>query len=146
VFQNPSFGGLGGDAATHSGIYMRDRITQATTSIPTPVGANVGSCTSSDVSNAGTVLMQCSVGAVSQVFLHVPGAAGSPFLVSSDVADVAGNGVSGGSLAVDASGLSMAFDSLATNLVDGDTNQRSDIFVLVDQSVLFGIFSDGFED
>jgi hypothetical protein len=146
VFQNPAFGGLGADPATHSGIYVRDRITQATTSIPTPAGANVGSCTTSDVSDAGTVLMQCSVGASGQAFLHVPVAAGTPFLVSSDAADVPGNASSGDSLAIDASGLSMVFESAANNLVAGDNNGVSDVFVLVDSSVLFGIFADGFED
>jgi hypothetical protein len=146
VFQNPAFGGLGGNPATHSGIYVRDRLAATTTSILTPTGANAGSCTTSDVSDASTVLMQCSVGSIAQVFLHVPGAAGSPFLVSSDVNDVAGNASSGDSLAIDASGLSMTFASVATNLVTGDSNDRADIFVLVDQSVLFGIFYDGFED
>jgi hypothetical protein len=146
VFQNPAFGGLGGDPAVHSGVYIRDRSLQTTTSIPTPAGANVGSCTTSDVSDASTVLLECVVGSFGQVFLHVPGAVGSPFLVSSNAADVPGNGASGNSLAIDASGLSMVFESAASNLVTGDTNGVSDVFILVDSSVLFGIFSDGFED
>jgi hypothetical protein len=145
-FQNPAFGGLGGDPATHSGVYVRDRLAGTTTSILTPTVANVGGCTTSDVSDAGSVLLQCSAGSTSQVYLHVPGVAGGPVLVSSDVADVPGNAGSGDSLAVDASGLSMTFQSAASNLVSGDTNDRVDPFVLVDSRVLFGIFSDGFEE
>ena len=146
VFQDAAFAGLGGDPAVHSGVYLRDRATSATLSIPTPAGANVGGCATSDVSDAATVLLECSVGSSGQVYLHIPGAAGTPFLVSSTPADLPGNARSGGTLAVDASGLSMAFDSLASNLVADDTNNAGDVFLLVDDSVLFGIFSDGFED
>lgn len=146
TFQNPAFGGLGGTPAVHSGVYVRDRTAQATVSIPTPAGANTGACTTSDVSDVATVVLTCTVGSVDQVFLHIPGESGTPFLISSNASEVPGNARSGASLAVDASGLSMVFESAATNLVDGDTNTAADVFLLVDQSVLFGIFSDGFED
>jgi hypothetical protein len=146
AFQNPAFGGLGGDPGTHSGIYLRDRLDATTTSLPTPVGANVGSCTVSDVSDAATVLMQCVFGARGQVYLHVPGVAGSPVLVSSDATEAPGNGVSGSSLAMDASGLSMAFESAASNLVADDSNTVADIFVLVDSDLLNRIFADGFDE
>jgi Tol biopolymer transport system component len=146
VFQSPAFAGLGGDPAIHSGVYLRDRATSATISIPTPTGANVGGCATSDVSDVATVLLECSVGSNGQVYLHIPGAAGTPFLISSTPAEVPGNARSGATLAVDASGLSMVFESIASNLVTGDTNNAGDVFVLVDDSVLFGIFSDGFED
>lgn len=146
TFTNPSYGGLGGNAATHSGIYMRDRNTGSVTSLPTPAGANAGGCTRSDVSDAGTVLMTCQMGSISQVYLHVPGAAGTPFLVSSNALDQPGNASSGGSVAVNASGQSYLFESLASNLVPGDTNDRSDIFGLVDPALVYGLFSDGFED
>ena len=52
---------------------------------------------------------------------------------------------SGASVAVDGSGLSMAFESLATNLVADDANARADIFVLVDDALLDRLFADGFE-
>lgn len=146
VFQNPLFGGLGGDSATHSGIYMRDRLAQTTVSIPAPAIAGFNSCYESDVSDAGTVLMECSAGAVTNVYLHVPGVAGTPVLVSNGPADVPGNGQSGYSLAMDSSGLSMAFESNATNLDPDDTNERTDIFVLVESTLLDHIFGDGFED
>jgi len=84
-------------------------------------------------------------GVFDQVFLHVPGAAGTPFLVSSDANDMPGNQVSGGVVAIHADGLSLAFESRASNLVPGDTNAVSDIFILAEDSVLDGLFTDGFE-
>jgi Tol biopolymer transport system component len=146
VFQNPLFGGLGGDSATHSGIYVRDRVLQTTVSVPAPAIAGFNSCYESDVSDAGTVLMECSSGSVTNVYLHVPGLAGTPVLVSNGPGDVPGNGQSGYSLAVDASGLSMVFESSATNLDPDDTNERTDVFVLVESALLDAIFGDGFED
>lgn len=146
VFQNPTYGGLGGDAATHSGIYLRDRVTHVTVSIPAPAIPDFNNCYESDVSDAGTVLMQCSNGPVNNVYLHVPGLAGTPLLVSNGPGGVPGNGQSGYSLAMDASGLSMTFESSATNLDPDDTNESNDIFVLVDSDLLNRIFGDGFED
>ncbi len=141
---------LGGTPGTNSGVYVRDRLAGTTAPVPRPTvaGQLANSCRESDVSDAGTVMMTCTFPAPvrDQVMLHVPGANGTPFLVSSDVADVPGDAGSGASVAVDASGLSMAFESQATNLVAGDANARADIFVLVDDAVLSGIFADGFED
>lgn len=146
AFQNPAFGGLGGVPAVHSGVYVRDRVTATTTSIPTPAGADVGNCTTSAVSDIGTVLMQCRAATVAQVYLHVPGDPQSPFLISRNwPGSTAGDQPSGGSVATDASGLSMAFDSQATNLIEGDSGEHADIFVLVDDAIVFGIFADGFE-
>lgn len=141
---------LGGTAEANSGVYVRDRVAGTTTPVPRPTvaGQPANSCRESDVSDAATVLMTCffplPVG--TQVLLHVPGAAGTPFLVSSDAAGAPGNAASGGSVAMDASGLSMAFESLASNLVPDDGNARADLFVLIDDGLLNGIFSDGFED
>jgi hypothetical protein len=129
---------------------VRDRVLGTTTPIPRPSVAGVlaNGCRESDVSDLATVLLACNFPTPlpDQVLLHIPGAAGTPFLVSSDSNDVAGDGLSGASVAMDASGLSMAFESLATNLVPSDANARADIFVLIDDGLLFGIFSDGFED
>ena len=50
-------------------------------------------------------------------------------------------------IGVNASGLSMAWESSASNIDPGDTNGVSDIFVLVDESVVSDvIFANGFED
>jgi len=38
-----------------------------------------------------------------------------------------------------------AFDSLASDLVSGDTNGASDVFVYALPAVLEGLFADGFE-
>ena len=133
-----------------SGVYVRDRVAGTTTAVPLPTVDSVAAngCRESDVSDIGTVILSCffSLPVKDQVVLHVPGASGTPFLISSDVNDVRGNELSGASVAVDASGLSMAFESLANNLVVGDGNNASDAFVLIDPSVLNGVFSDGFED
>lgn len=141
---------LGGTADTNSGVYVRDRVLGTTTPVPRPTvaGQLANSCRESDVSDAGTVLVTCyfPTPVRDQVLLHIPGTTGTPFLISSNSNDVPGDGPSGASVAMDGSGLSMAFDSLATNLVPDDGNERADIFALVDDSVLYGIFSDGFED
>jgi hypothetical protein len=141
---------LGGTANSNSGVYVRDRVLGTTTPVPRPTVAGMlaNGCRESDVSDIATVLLSCNFPTPmhDQVLLHIPGAAGTPFLVSSDSSDVPGDGQSGASVAMDGSGLSMAFESLAANLVDGDGNDRADIFVLVDDGLLFGIFSDGFED
>lgn len=148
-FRSTAFN-LGGTVEGNSGLYVRDRVAGTTVPVPRPTvaGELANSCRESDVSDAGVVLMTCffPTPVRDQVLLHVPGAGGSPFLVSSDVNDTPGNGPSGASVAIDASGLSMAFESLAANLVPGDANDRADIFVLVESTLLFRLFADGFED
>jgi hypothetical protein len=133
-----------------SRIHVRDRVANTTTGVPLPSvdGAVANGCRESDVSDAGTVIFSCNFPSPikDQVFVHVPGAAGTPFLISSSAADARGNELSGTSVAVDASGLSMAFDSLANNLVPGDGNNSTDVFVLFDPSLFERVFADGFED
>jgi hypothetical protein len=131
-----------------SRVFVRDRVAGTTTPVPFPVvnGVTANGCRDSDVSNVGTVVMSCFfTGLFDQVVLHVPGAAGTPFLVSSDINDVPGNQVSGSVVAINDDGLSMAFESRATNLVANDSNAVSDIFIFVEESVLDGLFADGFE-
>jgi Tol biopolymer transport system component len=136
--------------ASGSRVYVRDRVTNTTAAVPLPLvgGVPANGCRESDVSDVGSVIYSCFFPnpVKDQVFLHVPGADGTPFLISSNEASVPGNELSGASVAVDASGLSMGFGSLANNLVAGDTNNSSDVFVLVAQSVLDRIFADSFED
>ena len=138
--------------AANSGVYLRDRQAQVTIPIPRPAimpADDYDACYASSVSSVGTVLLECGfdngTSTYSQVFLFVPGA-GAPVAISTNAADQPGNQVSGYSLAVNASGLSMAWESRASDLVSGDTNGVSDIFVLVDGSVVSGLFSDSFED
>ncbi|MBB5208961.1 TolB family protein [Chiayiivirga flava] len=140
VFQ--AYGGLG-SFPNASGAFLRDRVTHATVSIPSPSALPAGSsCFGGDVSDAGTVLIQC--GSTGQVFLWVPGS--DPLLVSTDAGGNPANASSGNSLGIDASGLSMVFESIASNIDPADTNNSADVFLLVESSVIDGIFRDGFED
>lgn len=156
-FKNRGYGGLGYangvDSAGNSGLYLRDRQTATTISIPRaavlPADA-YDSCSASAVSDVGSVVLSCNyawsgAGAYPQTFLFVPGA-GAPEMLSVAAGNQPGNDESGYTLAVNASGLSMAWESNASNLDPGDGNGASDIFVLVDESVLSDvIFANGFD-
>ncbi|MBX3692416.1 hypothetical protein [Dokdonella sp.] len=156
-FQNGAHGGLGyangANVNGNSGIYVRDRQTQTTIAIPRPaiIPANdYDSCTVSSVSNLGSLTMACTMdtpsGRLSQVFTYVPGQP-SPTLVSVNGSGQPGNGHSGNTLAVNGSGLSMAWESRASDLAPGDSNGFSDIFVLVHSSLLSDvIFASGFDN
>ncbi|HET9048568.1 MAG TPA: hypothetical protein VFN29_06375 [Chiayiivirga sp.] len=156
-FQSAGYGGLGyangSSIDGNSGLYLRDRQAQTTTAIPRPPlmpSTEYDRCDVSAVSDAGSVLMACNrawtgVSAYAQTFLFVPGA-GAPELASSNAGGQPSNNAAGTTLAVNASGLSMAFEASASDLVTADTNNASDIFLLVEESVLVGsLFSDGFE-
>lgn len=153
----PCYAGLGTangvDCSGNSGVYLRDRQTNTITPIPRPSAipaTDYDSCSTSAVSDIGSVVMAClynwtGSGRYPQVFVFVPGA-GAPQMISTDSAGAPGNGASGYTLAVNASGLSMAFASEASNLVPNDTNDASDIFVLVEESVISDvIFANGFD-
>lgn len=157
TFQTPGYAGLGYADGTssqgNSGVYLRDQQAGTLVSIARPgilPPANYDSCKLSAVSDIGSVVMHCYnnwLGADNfpQVFLYVPGA-GTPQMISTDSVGAPGNAASGYTLAVNASGLSMAFASEASNLVSNDTNNASDIFVLVDESVISDtIFANGFD-
>lgn len=156
-FQTRSYGGLGyADGASetsNSGIYLRDRQAGTTIAIPRPAlmpSTSYDSCAVSAVSDVASVVFHCNYnwtgpGSYPQVFLFVPGSA--PEMISGTVGGQAGNNAAGYSLGVNASGLSMAWESSASNIDPGDTNGVSDIFVLVDESVVSDvIFANGFED
>ena len=132
-----------------SRVYVHDRATLAISSVPLPtLNAVVATgCRENDVADNGVVVLTCFFGSgiFDQVYLHIPGAAGTPFLISSDINDVAGNQASGTRVAINANGLSMVFDSRASNLVGNDLNGVSDNFILIDEGILDGIFADSFE-
>ena len=132
-----------------SRVYVHDRVTFAVSSVALPVlnAVTATGCRESDVADNAVALQTCFFGSgiFDQVYLHVPGAAGTPFVISSDTNDVAGNEASGARVAINGNGLSMIFDSRASNLVASDGNGVSDAFILIDESVVDGIFSDGFE-
>ena len=145
VLRNRCYGALGGDCVNNSGLYVRDVVAHTTTVIPKPVAADFDACRNSDISDIGTVLMTCTLSGVDQVYLHIPGASGTPFPISSNDSNIPGNLRSGATVAMDAAGLSYAFESQANNLVPGDTNNATDIFMLVDSDLINALFSDGFE-
>jgi Tol biopolymer transport system component len=155
-FQNRSYGGLGyangASETSNSGVYLRDRQAGTTIAIPRPSllpSGSYDSCAASAVSDVGSVVFHCNYnwtgpGSYPQVFLFVPGVA--PEMISGTVGGQPGNNSAGDSLGVSASGLSMAWESSAGNIDPGDTNGVSDIFVLVDESVLSDtIFANGFD-
>lgn len=156
-FQSRGYGGLGyADGAnieSNSGVYLRDRQSGTILAVPRPAALptdDYDSCNVNAVSDVGSVLLTCAMdigqpGSVSEVFLFVPGA-GAPELLSVGQGGQPANGQSGYTLAVNASGLSMAFESAATNIDPDDDNGKRDIFVLVEESVITEqIFADGFE-
>lgn len=137
-----------GSPSNLSRVFVRDRQAGTTTLVPLPVvnGSTANGCRESDVADTGAVVYSCFFPSIQdQVFLHVPGAAGTPFLVSSNSGGTPGNAISGQTVGIDASGGSLTFQSLASNLVPGDTNNLNDIFILADAAVLDGLFSNGFE-
>ena len=156
TFQNRDYGGLGYangvNGQGNSGVYLRDRQTSTTSAIPRPAAmpaADYDLCFASAVSDIGSVLLECGylngASRYSQVFLHVPGTA-APQMLSVTGAGQPGSQASGYSLAVNASGLSMAWESQAANIAPGDSNGVSDIFVLVEESLLDdAIFRSGFD-
>ena len=156
TFQTRGYGGLGYangvGSEGNSGVYLRDRQTDTTIAIPRPTDipeSAYDSCSVSAVSDIASVLLSCNHAwgggsSYPQVFLFIPDA-GAPGMLSV-AGNQPGNSSSGDTSAVNASGLSMAWESTATNIDPTDGNGASDIFVLVEESVLSdAIFIDGFE-
>lgn len=157
TFQSRGYGGLGyangADSAGNSGVYLRDRQTGTIIPIPRPSAIpadDYDSCGLTGVSDIGSVVLSClynwsGVGRFPQVLLFVPGA-GAPEVLSVNAAGQPGNAAAGDTLGVNASGLSMAWESTASDIVADDHNDASDIFVLVEESVVTEtIFADGFD-
>jgi hypothetical protein len=157
-FQMRGYGGLGYvngvDSSDNSGVYVRDRQTGTTTPIPRPTllpASEYDSCSVTAISDVASVVLAClndwaGAGRYSQVFLYVPGA-GAPELISPAAGTTQGsNGSAGTTLAVNASGLSMAWESNASNADANDHNGSTDIYVLVEESVISDvIFANGFD-
>lgn len=156
-FQTRGYGGLGYangvDSAGNSGVYLHDRQAGTTMPIPRPTllpEDEYDSCSASAISDIASVVLGClnswsGAGRYTQVFLFVPGA-GAPEMISPAANGQASNGSAGTTLAVNASGLSMAWESDASDVDPDDTNDASDIFVLIEESVITdAIFIDGFD-
>lgn len=156
-FQTRGYGGLGYangvDSVGNSGVYLHDRQAGTTAPIPRPTLLPVDeydSCSVSAISDIASVVLAClnnwsGAGRYTQVFLFVPGT-GAPEFISPAANGQASNGYAGTTLAVNASGLSMAWDSDASDVDPNDHNDASDIFVLIEESVITdAIFIDGFD-
>lgn len=128
-----------------SRIFLRDRQSNTTTSIPAPPTA--ASCAEPRVSDDGDIAMNCasSVGGVAQQAWLRRGSDGTYFRLSSTPANADGNGASGTLIDLSDSGDVVAFDSAASNLDPDDSNSNPDVFVAIEESVLSAIFADGFD-
>jgi Tol biopolymer transport system component len=128
-----------------SRIFLRDRQNNTTLNIATPPTA--ASCAEPRVSNQGDIAMNCasSLVGVSQQLWYRRASDGALFRLSSTPANVDGNGASGTTIDLSDDGAIIAFDSAASNLDPGDGNNSQDVFVGIEESVLYAIFSDGFE-
>ncbi|MBL0029371.1 MAG: PD40 domain-containing protein [Rhodanobacteraceae bacterium] len=128
-----------------SRIFLRDRQSNTTTSIPAP--PTTAACAEPRVSDDADIAMNCAsslVGVSQQVWFR-RGSDGAFFRLSSTPGNADGNGASGTVIDLSDSGDVVVFDSAASNLDPGDGNSSQDVFVGIEESVLYAIFSDGFE-
>lgn len=114
-----------------SRIYVRDRQGGTTTDMPLPPGAN--NCEDPRISDVGTIVSQCNMTSptYAQAFLYEPAGGGGFYQLSATPTLSPGNGTSGNYTGISADGVFMVFDSAASDLVAGDTNSASDVFVVV---------------
>lgn len=134
-----------GPSASGSRIWLLDRTANQLSSVPLP--PQTASCEEPRVSNRADVIMQCNSsinGVSSQAWLY-RATVGDMYRLSSTAGNADGNGPSGNFMDLNSSGDYIAFDSDASNLVTGDTNSRSDVFLTIDDAILNHIFGDGFE-
>lgn len=131
-------------APSGSRIFVRDLQAGTTSGMPLPPGAQA--CALPRVSDGGDVVCQCAMLAGSdQVFLYRATEGGGFYQLSTAQGGGDGNGVSGNASGISADGNFLTFDSAASNLVAGDTNASTDVFVVVSQEALDFLFADGFE-
>jgi hypothetical protein len=130
-------------AGPNSGLFRLDRSSGQLLAVPTP--PNSFACSLPTVSNRGDVSFLCSdsPGSGTQAWLFR--APASLFLLSGSTAGGVGNGVAESWHAIGENGTLMAYSSTATNIVAGDTNGLTDLFVVADTDRLTQLFADGFE-
>ncbi|AVP96078.1 hypothetical protein C7S18_02215 [Ahniella affigens] len=134
-----------GAGISGSRVFVRDRQAQTTFSVPVPPGATV--CEEPKVDLSANVLMQCGsaqVGGSQQAWLWQANSA-SFVRLSRSPANAEGNLVSGSVTSQSDDSSVLVFDSSASNLDPGDTNNSSDVFVDIDSHRLYALFADGFE-
>jgi YD repeat-containing protein len=129
---------VSGDTNLKSDIFLRDRTNSTTTRLSVSSAgvqgdgdsfepAIAGNGTKVVFESASTNLVSGDTNAGSDIFVRDV-AANTTTRVSVDSAGAQANGASGES-AISGDGSHVAFESLATNLVSGDTNSKKDIFV-----------------
>ncbi|MBK8286667.1 MAG: hypothetical protein IPK97_18400 [Ahniella sp.] len=134
-----------GAGISGSRVFVRDLQASTTVSVPVPPGATV--CEEPKADNSGNVVMQCGsaqVGIQQQAWSW-RALNGSMLRLSSTQANGDGNNTSGNVTDLSDDGQVVVFDSDASNLDPGDTNNSSDVFAAIDSERLFALFKDGFE-
>lgn len=124
-------------------IFLRDRQTSTTVSLPIPPQAAL--CEKPRVASDGAVAMACSSalpGVSPQAWFY---RGGLFYRLSTSLSNSNGNGNSGNFIDLSPDGNFIVFDSDASDLVSGDSNSVSDAFLTIDQFVLNQLFADGFE-
>lgn len=126
-----------------SNVFLRDRQTNTNVSVPVPAQSTI--CEEPRVADDGSIVMQCASalpGVTQQAFLY---RGGLFYRLSTALVNPNGNNASGSYQDLSSDGNTTVFDSVATDLVNGDTNNVSDVFLTVDFDVLNRLFADGFE-
>jgi Tol biopolymer transport system component len=134
-----------GPGNTGSRLWINDRQTALLTGLPQPPTATT--CEDPRVSDDADVIYRCNSainGVFAQAYLY-RAAIGDLYRLSSTPANGDGNGTSGNFMDMSANGDYIAFDSAASDLVTGDTNASTDVFLAVDDRILNHLFGDGFE-
>lgn len=129
-----------------SRFYVRDFTTNTLRALPLP--PNMGSCTRGRVDDHGDAVLYCQPAAPNppaQQLFRVPAAGGATLLSKSIVNGSFGNGGTGEDFSVSADGRMLVTESDASDLIDGDTNDDADVFMIAEPEVFDEIFRDGFE-
>jgi len=132
--------------ASDSRLYVRDLEAGTLRVLPAPTGH--GTCDRARISDRGDVLMQCAPTAGSSTALQVfrvAAAGGAPQLMSFTSTGAPGNASSGQAFTLSADGTVMAIESVASDLVPGDTNVAGDVFIVAEPDRFDRIFHDSFE-
>lgn len=126
-----------------SRIFLRDRQTSTTASVPVPPSAAL--CEKPRVADDGALVMACGSalpGVSPQAWLY---RGGLFYRLSTSLSSANGNNTSGNFIDLSPDGNFIVFDSDASDLVSSDFNGVSDAFLTIDQIVLNQLFADGFE-
>lgn len=139
---------LGVSVSGVAGVFVRDRQAGTTRIVNLPVvnGEQANGCRENAIANNGSLLLKCTFSqSAAQIFFdHPPGLPRAELFSRGVVTDDPGN-LASTSVALSAWGTTKAFDSRASNILDGDTNGMADVFVQFIEVVTNEIHRDGFE-